>query len=70
MWRWIGWTGRTSSGEREPCRIQYSISHMTQVNAGVVDDQRHQVVGGEVGGRSSRRPRRPATRATADQTER
>ena len=32
MCRWIGWTGRTRSGERFPCRIQYSISHMIQVN--------------------------------------
>src|SRR5687767_2043159 len=28
----IGWTGRTRSGERFPCLIQYSISHMIQVN--------------------------------------
>src|SRR3712207_1206749 len=30
--RWIGWTGLTRSGESVPCRIQYSISHMIQVN--------------------------------------
>src|SRR5829696_8972955 len=31
MCRWMGWTGLTSSGESDPCRIQYSISHMIQV---------------------------------------
>src|SRR5918995_7461018 len=30
--RWMGWTGLTRSGESDPWRIQYSISHMIQVN--------------------------------------
>ena len=48
MSAWIGWTGRSSSGERVPCRIRHSNSHMIQVKVACVDQHRDQVVGGQI----------------------